>query len=146
MPKSTKEIMARERWATEEAFVKGNMDALDEVFAPDAVFHVLPLPDFKGLKAFKQFATALGQGFTAPRWNWDEVIIEGNTAVQRYTVRMKQTGTNPMFPVPPTGKELVIKGCVVYHLKNGKVVEFFEHSDFMGLLQQLGIVPPMGKQ
>jgi hypothetical protein len=35
---SIEEIMARERWATEEAFIRGNMNALDEVFAPDAVF------------------------------------------------------------------------------------------------------------
>lgn len=138
--------MERERWSTEEAFIRGNLDALDEVFALDAVFHSTPFPDYKGLEVFKQNAAVTSQGFTDIRWNWDEVIIEGNTAVQRYTVRMKHTGENPAIPVPPTGKELVLEGCTVYHVKNGKIIEFIEYADYLGLFQQLGIVPPMGQQ
>jgi len=146
MPKSIKEIMARERWATEEAFIRGNLDALDEVFTPDAVFHESPFPEVKGREVWKQRSIALFQGFTDIRFNWEEVIIEGNTAVQRYTWLMKHTGVSPLFPLAPTGKELVMSGCVVYHLKNGKIFEFIEYFDWLGLLQQLGIVPPMGRK
>ena len=142
-----KEIMARERQAVEEAFGKGNVDALDEVFAPDAVFHI-PMPpyDIRGLEAFKQGILAFLQAFSDLRFEWEEVICEGNAAVQRFTWRMKHTGKSAMFPVPPTGKELVYKGCAVYHLKNGKIVEFFEYADVLGFLQQLGVVPPMGQK
>jgi steroid delta-isomerase-like uncharacterized protein len=144
MSKSIKEIMARERWATEEAFIRGNLDALDEVFAPDAVFHSPPLIDIKGLEAFKRAIAGFRQAFTDIRWSWDEVISEDNTAAHRYTIRARHTDTLPALPVPPTGKELVMSGCVVYHLKNGKIFEFIEYFDWLGLLQQLGIVPPMG--
>jgi steroid delta-isomerase-like uncharacterized protein len=140
MPKLTKEIMARERWATEEAFIRGNMNALDEVFASDAVFQSPPLLDLKGLEAFKQGLTSFRQAFTDIRWNWDEVISEGNTVAQRYTIRAKHTGTLPEIPVPPTGKELVMKGCVVYHLKKGKIFEFIEYFDWLGMMQQLGAI------
>jgi predicted ester cyclase len=146
MLKSTKEIMARERWATEEAFIKGNTDALDEVFAPDAVFATPPLLPKYGLEEFKQIFTKARQAYTDIRWNWDEVIIEGNTAVQRYTMRRKHTGIIPTIPILPTGKELVSKGCAVYHLKNDKIVEFIEYFDYLGLFQQLGIVPPIGQK
>ena len=49
-----KEIMEKERWATEEAIVKGNYNAFNEaeVFHPDASFHIPPFPDFQGLEAF----------------------------------------------------------------------------------------------
>ncbi len=142
-----KEIMERERWVTEEAFIKGNFNAMDrEVFDPDAVFHIPPFPDIKGLEAFKQFCMGARQLCTDIRWNWDEVIIEGNTAAQRFTFRGKHTGTTPMFSVPPTGKEVVLKGCAFYNLKNDKVFEFFEYSDYLGFFQQLGIIPPMGQK
>jgi predicted ester cyclase len=143
---SVKEIMEKERWATEEGFLKGNFNALDEaeVFDPNAVFHIPPFPDIKGLEAFKQFCMGLRQLLTDIRWNWDEVIIEGNTAVQRFTVRAKHTGTAPMFSAPPTGKEVVAEGCAFYHVKNGKIVEFIEYSNYLGFFQQLGIIPPMG--
>ena len=135
--------MARERWATEEAFLKGNVGALDEVFDADCVFHTPPLlPSYK-LEQLKQFALGMLQSMSDVQWSWDDVVIEGNTAAQRFTIRGKHTGTVPFIPVPPTGKEVVIGGCAVYHLKNGKVIEFFEYSDFLGFFQQLGIVPPM---
>jgi predicted ester cyclase len=143
---SIKEIMTRERWATEEAFIRGNTNALDEVFTPDAVFHSPPVLDIKGLEEFKQAITSFCQAFSNIRWNWDEVMSEGNAAAHRYTIRAKHTGTLTAIPVPPTGKELVMKGCVVYHLKNGKIFEFIEYLDWLGLFQQLGAIPPMGQK
>ena len=142
---SVKEIMEKERWATEEGFVKGNFNAFDEaeVFDSNMVCHIPPFPDFKGLEAFKQFCMRVSQMLTELRWNWDEVIIEGNTAVQRFTVRGKHTGTTPMFSVQPTGKEVVGEGCAFYHVKNGKIVEFIEYSNYLGIFQQLGIIPPV---
>jgi hypothetical protein len=52
--------------------------------------------------------------------------------------------TSPSLPIPPTGKEVVLQGCIVVHGKDGKVVEEWEHSDYLGFLQQLGVVPPLG--
>jgi hypothetical protein len=46
--------------------------------------------------------------------------------------------------LPTTGKEVTLEGCVVIHVTNGKVTEEWEYSDDLGLLQQLGIVPPLG--
>ncbi len=138
---SIEEIMAKERWATEEAFIKGNMNALDEVFTSDAVFKSPPIIDIKGLEAFKQGITGFRQAFSDIRWDWDETIIQGNTAVQTYTIRGKHTGKLPEIPVLPTGKEMAFKGCVVYHLKNGKIYEFIEYLDWLGMMQQLGAIP-----
>ena len=139
------EIMERERWETEEFFVKGNINVFDEseVFDKDTVFHIPPFPDMKGIEAFKQYCLRAHQLLTDIRWNWDEVIIEGNTAVQRFTLRGKHTGIDPKIPTSPTGKEVVVEGCAFYHVKNGKIVEFIEYSNYLGLFQQLGVIPPM---
>ncbi len=95
----------------------------------------------KGLQAFKQFCMGVGSLLTELRWHWEEVIIEGNTAVQRFIIHAKHTGATPMFPVPPTGKAVVAEGCAFYHLKDGKIVEFIEYSNYLGFFQQLGIIP-----
>ena len=138
-----KEMMKRERWETEEFFVKGNINVFDEteVFDKDAVFHIPPFPEIKGVEGFKQHCMVAHQLLTDIRWNWDEVIIKGNTAVQRFTMRGKHTGTTPKFPAPPTGKEVVIEGCAFYHVENGKIVEFIEYSNYLGFFRQLGVIP-----
>jgi predicted ester cyclase len=137
---SLKELMAKGRWATEEAWCKSNLDALDEIFAPDFIIHAPSFPDIKGLEAYKQYILTARQAFTNIRFDWEEMIGEGNTIACRYTMRMKHTGVSPRFPVPPTGKELVLKGCAFLHLKNGKAVEEFQYNDYLGVFQQLGLV------
>ena len=143
-----KEIMEKERWETEEFFVKGNINIFDEseVFDKDLVFHIYPFPEMKGVKAFKKFCMVARQLLTDIRWDWEEVILDGNTAVQRFTMRGKHTGTAPVFQVPPTGKEVFIEGCAFYRVKNGKIVEFTEYSNYLGFYQQLGVIPPLGKK
>jgi len=143
---SLKEFMAKYRWAVEEAWLKGNVAAMDEVLAPDVITHLSPFPDLKGAEAVKQSQLAVRQAYTDIRFDWDEMIGVGNTMACRWTMRMKHTGVSPMFPVPPTGKELVLKGGWFLHLKGGKIVEVFGYDDYLGLLQQLGVVPPMGQK
>jgi predicted ester cyclase len=139
-----KEFMAKELQAIKEAYVNGNVDALNETFAPDITSHRFPFPDIKGLEAYKQYVTMFRQAFTDIQWDFEESISEGDTLARRYTMRMKHTGASPMLKIPPTGKELSIKGCVFDHVKDNKIIEIFEYDDSLGLLQQLGIVPPMG--
>ncbi len=138
---SIEELMARERWATEESLIRGNENALDEVFAPGCVCHNPPLLPSYTLEEMKLIELSLRHGLTDIRWSWDKVVIEGNTAIQRYTVHAKHTGRLPHIPLPPTGKELVWSGYTVYRVENGKIIECFEHVDNQGFLQQLGLVP-----
>ena len=143
---SLKDFMDKERRAIEEAWLKGNVDALNETIAPDIVVHNVPFPDIKGLEAFKQSILALRQAFTILRWDFEESIGEGNTIANRHIMRMKHTGTSPWITLPPTGKEVFLKGCVVLHVNNGKIVEMFVYDDNLGLFQQLGVVPPRGQK
>jgi predicted ester cyclase len=137
------DIMKKERWATEEAFIKNNFDALDEanVFDSNADFYVPPFPKLNGLKAFKQFIMRSAQMFSQKRWEWNEIIIEGNIAVQSYTFTAKHTGEDPDGSFPVTGKEIILEGCAIYKIKNDKIIEFKEFSNYLGVFQQMGLVP-----
>jgi predicted ester cyclase len=141
---SLKEVMDKSIWAIEEAWCKGNVDALDELWDPNLILHKYPFPEIKGVEAFKQHILERLPAYEDIRFDWEEMISEGNTVAIRYTMYAKHTGTSPSFPIPPTGKVMVVKGCVFLHLKNGKVVEQFEYDDYLGVYQQLGILKPPG--
>ena len=139
----TKEVMAKIRWGLEQA-AKGNVEDLDQIHDPNIVYHLYPFPDTIGLQAEKQGRLSAWKGFSDFRADWEEMISEGNTIAARYTARAKHTGINPQFPVPPTGKEVVFRGCFFAHQNKGKAVEVFEYDDWLGFLRQLGVVPPVG--
>jgi predicted ester cyclase len=146
MSMSLEELKTKYRWAKEEAVINGNLDALDEVYDPDVAIHRPPFTDIKGLEAYKQYYLAAGEAYSNIQLEWEEMIGEGNTLACRYTARVKHTGVWSTLPVPPTVKDLVIKACLFIHLKDGKIIEEFWYDDYLGLHQQLGIVPPMGKK
>jgi predicted ester cyclase len=138
---SLKELAAKDSRGVTEAFTKGNLAAFDETHSPNVVSHMPPFPDVNGSEAYKQFIVDMRKAFTDIRMDWDETITEGNTIGHRFTLRMKHTGAYPAIPVPPTGKEVVVKGGVFLHVKDNKVVEAFQYADWLGMLQQLGAVP-----
>jgi predicted ester cyclase len=141
---SLKELETKIQQVGEEAWYKGNVDALDEVYATDYVSHRPPFPDLNGLEAAKQYVAGSRLGYSDYQTIYTEWIAEGDSIAYRYTMRMKHTGVSPSIPIPPTGKELTLEGCVVVHVKNGKVIEEWEYSDYLGFLQQLGVVPSLG--
>jgi predicted ester cyclase len=141
---SIEELKAKIRWAGEQAWLRGNLDALDEVYSGDYVWHRSPFPDARGLEAAKTSMAGMRGAYSDIRIAYEEMIAEGNSIAYRYTWQAKHTGLSPTLPIPPTGKEVTLTGCVVVHIAAGKVVEEFEYSDYLGFLQQLGVVPPLG--
>lgn len=141
---SLRELENKIRRAGEEAWYEGNVDALNEAYADDLVSHKPPFPDTNGLEAVKQSIAGTRLAYSDMQTTYHEWIAEGDAIAYRYTMRMKHTGTSPSLPIPPTGKEVVLQGCIVVHVKDGKVIEEWECSDYLGFLQQLGVVPPLG--
>ncbi len=138
---SLKEFKVKYRWAIEKAYYEGNVAALDELYIPDVIVHQTPFPDIKGLAAYKQYILGARQTYSDINFDWEEMVAEGNTLAFWSTWRMKHTGVSPKMPVPPTGKEVVMKGGLFVHLKDGKITEIFEYKDYLGLFQQLGVMP-----
>jgi predicted ester cyclase len=138
------ESKAKTRWFVEE-LNKCNLDSGREVYSSDCLFHYPPGPDVKGLDAwnerFARISTVLFPDF---KITIDEMIVEGNTAVTRLTYSGTHTGQSAAFPFPPTGKKALWTGCAVGHGDGEKTSEVWEYVDMLGLLQQLGIIPPLG--
>lgn len=141
---SLEQLAAKIQHCGEEAWYRGNMNALDEVYAADYISHKPPFPDMIGLTAVKNSIAATRPAYTDIQATYSDWVLTEERVVYRYSMRMKHTGTSPSLPIPPTGKEVTLQGCVMVRVKNGKVVEEWEYSDYLGFLQHLGVVPALG--
>lgn len=68
----------------------------------------------------------------------DEV---GEYVCTLYTYRGTHDGD--FIGIPPTDVEAEIPGIVINRIEDGKIAEGWVLADFLGLLQQIGVVPPM---
>ena len=129
----------------EEAFNKGNVNVFDEVMASDIVYHIPPRPDVKGLAAYKQYMADLRKALSGFQFTIHELIVDGDIDAGRWTIRGTHTGQLPGTPVPPTGKQVTMTGLYMSRTVNDRVVEQWNYTDLVGLMQQLGVAPQTGK-
>ena len=132
------------RSVNDEVWVKGNLDAMDEIYSADCVLHSPPLPDVEGLEALKANVAGIREAYTEISLHYGGMVGEADRIAYRYAWRALHTGQSATLPIPPTGNEVTMEKCVVAHLRGGMIVEEFEFADYLGFLQQLGVVPPLG--
>jgi hypothetical protein len=58
--------------------------------------------------------------------------------------RWLTTGTHmgPLGPIEPTGKQAVVRGLTLLRLVDGLITEAWDSFDQLGMLFQLGAIPP----
>lgn len=142
---SAREIKALERCFLEEVN-KGKaaaMAVMDETCAADLVVHSSAGRDIHGLKDFKQYCSRLFSAFPDNHSTLDDVIVEGDKAVIRYTT----TGTHKgeFMGIPPTNKRVTFWAIEIDRFSGGKFVEIWSRFDTLDLMQQLGVAPTPGK-
>jgi predicted ester cyclase len=49
-----------------------------------------------------------------------------------------------MFGIPPTGNRIDIRGISFFRFADGKIAEDWVEENTLSVLQQLGVVPPLG--
>ena len=127
-----------------DAAARGKRDTsvLDEFLAPDFVDHDPSpgfAPDSEGLKqAHEHFLAATPDGYHIV----EDMIAEGDKVMTRVSAYGTQTGE--LFGIPPTGKHVRATGITIHRIANGKIVEHWSEVDNLGVMQQLGVVPPPG--
>ena len=123
-----------------DALNQKNLAILDEVDAPDLVVHIVSTT-IQGLEAFKQGLSLFLTAFPDARFTIEDMIVEGDRVVVRYTFRGTHTGN--FMGIAPTGKQVTVTEIEIFRVANGRGVENWTNSDDLGLLQQLGVVPSM---
>jgi predicted ester cyclase len=73
------------------------------------------------------------------RYEIEDMIAVKDQVVVRYTASCTQTGE--WFGLAPTNNQATWGGVSIYRIADGKIVEWWQYSDQVGLWRQIGLLP-----
>lgn len=117
-----------------EALGQGDLDAIDEIYAPDGRHNAAFFPVAPSTEEIKGFLGALRVAFPDIQITMDHVISDGEFVVVHWTQTGKFEG--PLQGYPPTGEPVTWTGINIFELDCGQIVESWAVSD---TLTQLGL-------
>lgn len=121
----------------EEVWNQGNTDVALEVFADDYVRHDLrPAQALPGGVGQAKVAADFRAAFPDLTFHVDLLLGEGDLVAARWTASGTHTGM--WGDIAPSGKAVTFHGVNFFRLREGKVVEIWNHRDDLGLMQQTG--------
>lgn len=117
---------------------KGNADIVKELYAPNVKSYspsgsTAPTSQSEDFEITKTFLSA----FPDLNQTIEELVASGD----KVTVRFIARGTHKadFQGIPATGNRMEISGILIFHIKDGKIVEVREEADFLGFMMQLGM-------
>ena len=124
----------------EEVLNQGKVDAAGQFFWEDMVEQV-PLPgQGPGLEGLKDVLRGLRSAFPDMHWSIQEQIVEDDKVLSRF--EWKGTHRGLFLGVPATDRPVSVCGMVIDRFEGGKIKETRIIMDTLGLMMQLGVVPP----
>ncbi len=139
---SVEENKAIVRRCIDEAFNKGKTAAMDDFLAPNVVPHPLPPGVPHDLEGLKRFFTTLLAVFPDYCLMIEDMVAEGDKVVIRSTISGTHKGE--FMGIAPTGKKVTWTAIEIWRIEGGKVVEIWGEVDQVGIMRQLGAIPPPG--
>ena len=96
-----------------------------------------------GPEAIRREVEVFRAGFPDLDATIEDLIAQGDSVAARTTWR--GTNTGPFAGMPATGKPIAIQTIDFFRIgSDGRIVERSGSFDALGIMQQLGLVPPPG--
>jgi steroid delta-isomerase-like uncharacterized protein len=135
------DIKAIVRRYPEAVVSTGDVDAMDEFVAVDAIDHNVGRGGQQGLAGFKAHLAAVRQTYADFRVTVEAQYAEGDTVITRITARGMHA--QAWLGIPASGREITLTGKNIDRVVNGKIVEHWGEANTIGALFQMGakIVP-----
>jgi steroid delta-isomerase-like uncharacterized protein len=131
----------------EEVFNQHRMETFDELVADDATDHGVP-PGYASDKAGSRKAIE-DYLVSFPDLKFEPLDVIGTE--DRVAIRASWSGTNsgPLYglgpePLPATGRFASFETIEILGVRDGKLTDHWANFDEMGLMGQLGLMPPPG--
>lgn len=121
-----------------EVWSNFDYDAMRESLDPDFGYFwpsniAKPVPKEETLEV----GMSIQNGFPVLKRCLEEMIAEGNKVAFRLISKATHQGN--FNGIPPTGKEIKNSVIGIFTVRNGKIVEYREEKDHLGVMQQLGM-------
>jgi len=122
------------------AFNQGNFPAVEELLAPDSITHITAWGMPNNRLGLKQLIATFRTAFPDLDCTVEDEIYQGNKVAAHWTMRGTLQGL--FFGNQPTGRPVLVQGIIFARIENDQIAENWTLIDQIGMLQQLGIVPP----
>jgi steroid delta-isomerase-like uncharacterized protein len=131
------------RWLA-EFWNKGNVAIVDELGAPAVLMYYPLTGELRGRESLKQMLRQFRTAFPDASFSLEgDFIAEGDKVVARWKGVATQQGV--FSGIPATGKSATWTGISIFRIAEGKVAEEIGEEDALSVLQQLGVIPPLGQ-
>ena len=118
-----------------EARAKADLNAIEEMMAPDFISHGLLPGQQPGREGLKRSIAEIAATFSNRRRFIEDQVAEGDKVVTRYTLRATHD-RRELMGVAPTGREVSYKAIVIHRISGGKIAEEWglttSESELMG--------------
>lgn len=136
-PEENKAVVRR---FVKEVFEGGNLELIEELFAPEYVLHDPVLPEeVRGPEGLKQYVSMYRAAYPDTGFTIENQLAEGDEVVTRWTGRGTHRGE--LLGIPPTGNKVTVTGIEIDRVSDGKMHETWVNYDALGMMQQLGVAP-----
>jgi predicted ester cyclase len=127
------------RWI-EEGINKKHVDLVDECVAEGYVFHGPGNVTANGPAGLRELVTGYLTAFPDLHITIDDLVAEGEKVVLKVTARGTHKG--PLGDIAPTGRSVTITSINFTRFEGGKMIEDWQEFDELGMMRQIGAVPP----
>jgi len=130
------------RRLVEECWSGGNLDAVEELFAPDCVTHTMfrEHPILHGRDEQRQAIRSLHATFADLAFTVEDCLAGSTeTGEAQVVCRWSASGTHTRsyLNVPPTGRRVTWAGATVYRFQGDRIAEDWWYLDRYLIFQQL---------
>lgn len=126
------------RWF-EEVWNRGRAEAIEELFDAEGVAHGLASEgggSLRGPAEFRPFQERFREAFPDIVVEVADIIAEGDLVAARCAVRGRHQAGALGFAA--TQREVEFEGITIVRVRGGKIVEAWNHFDFLRMYEQLG--------
>jgi predicted ester cyclase len=127
------------RRAHEDVWSRGDLSAIDEIWASDFVGHPPLGPDMIGPDALREHVQMHRSRFPDWREEVTEILAEGDLVASSWI--STGTDTGGFRGDSATGGTVRIRETGFYRIVNGRIVEQWVLADIFSMQQQLGLSP-----
>lgn len=127
----------------DEVWNAKRFDMIDEFFSPAFLPHGFPSSVPATREGFKQLANVIHQAFPDTYFTVEDTIEESGNVV----IRWESTATHKgkFLGMEATNKPVKRSGITIYRIEDQKIVEWWNASDMLPVLVQLGAIKlPLG--
>ena len=129
----------------DEVVNSGNFATFDELVSEQIISNDPTEPgSIIGREAYRAAIEATRAALADLRVRIEDCLVDDNKVVYRWTATARHEGE--LHGIPPSGTQVEFSGIDIARVEDGRVVEEWMSWDALGLLRQVGAVPPLAQR